>query len=195
MKIEIGKTVTATLPVDIVYQCSACGKENLDIQTINGSAYTPSIIGINLDRNVSENAKTSLHENIDSLLNQENIHRFQEAKFSCKCRFCGHEEPWTRMHYDELEGVNKGSFNILWFSGLAMVLSMGCAPIFPISLVVFLISTAICVGIKIHKIKNNKQMEQLILELPKESLPTILPYSAERHDIFKQKIKELSDEK
>jgi len=52
-------------------------------------------------------------------------------------------------------------------------------------LLAFLIMVGIAhEGIDFYMVKNNKEQERQILALPQESLPTILPYSEERHHTF-----------
>jgi len=53
-------------------------------------------------------------------------------------------------------------------------------------LVVTVLSAVACIAIRRHKVRHMEQMEQLTANLPEESLPTIMPYSQERHDEFRK---------
>lgn len=186
MRVKTGETVTARLIVDVQYRCSSCGKDNLVTETIKGSAHTGTIMGINLDQNLAGHAGDNLRANLATVLNQSDPHRFRTAGFTCKCKNCGHAEPWARMNYDKLEKPNTISISILIVSIIMSLVGLGIGEFnfMHFFFAILALSASACIGISTYKNKNSEEMEQLIAMLPQESLPTILPHSKERHDVF-----------
>jgi len=191
MRIKIGETATASLAVDILYRCSACGKDNLAIGRIKGSSYTPTVMGVNVDYDVSGSAEKTLWENYATVLDPNNPHRFRKAGFVCRCKNCGYAEPWARMNYDHLETPKKVGVITAVLSGIMLMAGLTAAPfgfMHFIFLAFFAMSIATCCGIRIYKRKNNENMEYLIAALPQESLPDIHTHTKERYDAFNQGI-------
>lgn len=187
LRVKTGETATASLIVDVLYQCSACGKENLTTQTIKGTAHTGTIMGINLDGNLYPNAQNELKKNLSTILDQNNSQRFRQVGFNCQCRNCGHAEPWAKMNYDHLEKPNTFSLSVLIISGIMSMVGLSAGPFNFMHYLFFsllALSAAACIGISVYKSKHNEKMEQMIAALPAKSLPTILPHSQERHKMF-----------
>lgn len=183
MRVKTGETVTAQLAVDIQYRCSSCGKDNLATDTIKASAHTGSVMGINLDQNLTGHAVDNLKANLTTVLDQNNPQRFRTAGFTCRCKFCGHAEPWARMNYDKLEKPNAISISILIVSIIMLFVGLIGGRFNFVHLFFFILlvlSAAACIGIAKYKNKNNEKMEQLIATLPQESLPIILPHFKRR---------------
>ena len=188
MRVKTGEIATVELNIDVQFRCSSCGTDNVEIETIRGSAQTPTIIGINTDRNFVSRAQDALKANLDAVLDQNNPKRFRAAGFTCKCRNCGHTEPWARMTYDHLEKPKTICLSILIVSAIMSITALSTGDFGPVHCffyVLLALSAAACIGISAYKNSNNEKMEKLIAALPKESLPTILPHSKERHDALK----------
>lgn len=187
MRVKTGETATSALNVDIQYRCSSCGNENLAIETIEGTAYTATILGVNLDRNIAGQAREDLERKLNTVLDQKNPQRFRAVKFACTCKQCGYAEPWARMNYSNLDRLNVVSLCILGFSCVVAMAGAYESAINLARVIMMLIavaSLAACIGINIYKNKNNQKMEELIAKLPQESLPRISIYSEELHNTF-----------
>jgi len=187
MRVIVGEQATARLLVDVQYRCSSCGKDNLATETLKGSAYTPTLMGFNVVQNLTDRAKDKLIEKLANVSNKADPHRFRAMGFTCICKYCGNVEPWANMTYSLLKELNAFSLVILFLSIFLSFFSFGAGEFNYRHFLLFAIlalSAATCIGISIYINKNYKKMEQLIAVLPQESLPTILPYSKERHDVF-----------
>lgn len=182
VRIKTGEIATASLGVDIFYRCSSCGRNNSTVSAITASAYTGTILGVNLDRNLYSHAQNALQKKLATVLDQNNAQRFRAARFTCECKGCGHVEPWARMNYNHLEAPNSISLGILIFSVFVLAFALTVQPFngvhfFFFALLVSSAATRICISL--YKAKNNEKMERLIAALPPESLPTILLHSNE----------------
>jgi len=186
VRVKIGETATTQVVVDLQYRCSSCGKDNLITETISGSAYTATFMGINSDKNLVKHSEENLVENIAVVMDQNDPQRFRAAEFTCTCKNCGYAEPWARMKYDKLEKPKTISVSILVLSAIMFLMSLKSIN-YAMSLFFFAIvalSATACVCINRYKDKRMEKIEQLIAQLPKESLPTILPHSKDRHEEF-----------
>lgn len=176
MKIKIGETAHATLVVDIAYRCSSCGKDNKVTTTMTEQAYTSTVMGFNIDRDVSGTAKDALYERFFASLDESNPHRFRTAGLSCICGYCMHKEPWAKMKYDHLENPQKISIGILMISVIVLFFGLGQLSfniVHGIAAVLAVLSAAVLWCIDRYIAKNNEEQERLIASLPVESLPTI----------------------
>lgn len=192
MRVKTGETATTRLKVDVFYRCSVCGEDNLVTETITGSAHTGTIMGINLDQNLSAHAAENLQENLSTILDQDNPQRFRVANFTCKCRNCRHAEPWANMNCDDLQPlytISRCVLSVSIFMLLTGLISASFNAVHCVFLALLCLSIAGCRGVQRHKTKRLEKMEQEIAELPLESLPTILPHSKERHSIFNRNLK------
>jgi len=192
MRVKIGETAIASIPVDISYRCSSCRKDNLETQTLTGEAYTGSILGVNLERNLRGKAQNNLQDKLEALLSTDNIQNYSKTAFTCRCRHCGHAEPWAKMNYARLDKIRNFFLLPMLLTGvfaLAMLSDLGEPSVLPLQItlgVLFLITAGIYFGINIYKKNHTKKMEVLMYTLPQESWPKILPYSKERHDLFRK---------
>ena len=186
-KIKIGETATSTLDVDIEYVCSFCDTENLCTETLTGSSYTPTVAGINLDKDIKLNATVEVFGAFYELTNPKNPDRFNNANLSCSCRRCKKQEPWARMDYSFLDRVYFFCLFVSVAAGFIFLTSGGLVSIegLPLYLLIICVVTAcICVGISRYKTVHTKKMVALIKELPLKSMPRISFYSRDRHDDF-----------
>ncbi len=179
MRVKIGETATATLNVNVAYRCSSCGHNNIAEQAITGTAQTSTIAGINLSNNLTTKAREDLYEKLAIALDKNSISRFRILKFNCKCRHCGYQEPWARMHQPVLDTIRGILWGVLILASLLLFASFSDGgSIGAFVFVVGCIAGILCVR---HFIaKHNDEMEFLIATLPPESLPTILPLTKDR---------------
>lgn len=176
MKIKIGETAHATLVVDIAYRCSSCGKDNKVTTNMTEQAYTSTVMGFNIDRDVSGTAKDALYEKFSASLDESNPHRFRTAGLSCICGYCMHKEPWAKMKYDHLENPQKISILVFIISIIVASIGLGKQSfnlVHGIAAVLAVLSASVLWGIDRYIAKNNEKQEKLIASLPIESLPTI----------------------
>ena len=68
--IKIGETATVRLDVDVQYRCSSCDADILTTGTVRAVAQTGAIMGVNLDSNLTGNAKKALVEKFDEKLGE-----------------------------------------------------------------------------------------------------------------------------
>lgn len=194
VKVKVGENATASLNVDVQYRCSSCGNENLAMETIKSTAHTATILGINLDRDIAGEAKNDLENKLNTVLDQKNPRRFRTLGLACTCKQCGHAEPWARMNYDKLDGINGVSLCFLITAGVISSIVMSGESIYDMEInfahiilcAIVVASLAVCIGISAYKNKNNQKMEELISRLPQEALPRISLHSQERHNGFKK---------
>ena len=176
MKVKIGETVYATLVVDIVYRCSSCGKDNKVTTTMTEQAYTSTVMGFNIDRDVAGTARDAVNERFLESLDENNPHRFRTAGLSCICGYCMHKEPWAKMKYDHLETPKRISLFVFMISIIVASIGLGKQSfnfVHGIAAVLAVLSACILLGIDRYIAKNNEKQEKLIASLPVESLPTI----------------------
>ena len=188
MRVKTGETVEVWMNVDVQYRCSSCGEENFSICSIKDSAYTPTVMGFNLDRDISGTAKKSLYGKYDAITNSDNLHRFRSAGFTCSCSNCGNIEPWANVNYEKLEKIQKFLAIISVFSILSFMMTVATdesGMIWIPSLAITVVSYAIIFGITKYISKVYNEQLKLIAALPQESLPTVLPHSAQRYSAFK----------
>ena len=196
MRIKTGETAFVDLTVDVQYRCSFCGKDNLIAQTITSSAYTPTIMGFNLDRNISRSAMVALNDKLSAISDKRNPKRFRAVGFTCKCKNCGNAEPWARMNYKHLEKTNTISMCALMYSLMFSLMSLGAKSIkfmHILSYVILAVSATICACINVYKFNNTKKMERLLTTLPQESFPSVVAYSGERHKEFEKSLAKFHD--
>ena len=174
--IKIGETATVRLDVDVQYRCSSCDADILTTGTVRAVAQTGAIMGVNLDSNLTGNAKKALVEKLAALSNENTPHRFRTAGLNCSCPNCGHKEAWAKMNYEKLEKPSAISGGILIASLLILLYGLSAHPFNSLHLAFLLVSVVsalIFIGIKTYITKNNEKQEQLIANMPAENLPTI----------------------
>lgn len=187
MRVKTGETAVASMMIDIRYRCSSCGEENLAIGTLSGTAHTGTLMGVNLDRNIHDKAQRDVMDKFAGLVGQIDSHRYRTAGLTCKCKKCGHKEPWARMNYTHLDKPYAVSLALLIMSVFMSLVGLAEQPFNVMHFIFFsilVLSAIACFGIGFYKSKNNEKMEQLIDALPPESLPTIFPYTKQMHDMF-----------
>lgn len=178
MKVKTGETATASISVDLKYRCSSCGKENVVAASLSGSAYTATVMGVNLTRNLQEKATEALSAKLKRILNENDPHRFREANFVCSCKYCKHQEPWAKMDSKRFNNIATVFTGILMCSAFILLI-VGVRPFSSMSFLSLLLTILSCVGLtatKIYEAKNCDRMEKLIAKLPPESLPSLLPH-------------------
>ena len=177
-KVKTGETVTVSLSVDLKYRCSSCGKDNVVPESLSSSAHTGTLMGVNLSRNLHEQATEALNAKLKCILNQNDPHRFRNANFTCKCKYCGHREPWASIDSERFNKISLACLCVLICS-VFLLPFVSLNPFDGMSLL-FLLPTVFgvagLVGTIIYKSKNCVRMAKLIAKLPPESLPTLLPH-------------------
>jgi len=189
MRIKTGETATVSVKVDVNYRCSSCGADNQSLETIEGTATTGTILGFNLDRNLSQHAKQNLLQNLIAISNPDDPDRFKKARLTCKCRSCGHTEPWAKLSHPRLDKIYRTVLVFLFTSAIMFVCFLFTLKYrdrnvgnFLSDNFVFLgliaVCAAVCVGIRLYISKHDKKMEEEIAALPEKSIPTIRPHNS-----------------
>ncbi len=189
MHIKVGETLISKLTIDVQYRCSRCGRDNRIRETVTGQAETSTIFGINTNRHLVADAHADLVLNLAAIADPKNPDRYRKAAFTCRCKRCGHMEPWARMNYERLRKPSEISLCIficcsfLLFILTSVLLSSPYANLndmdpwlLALTLTTFIVSLGVYIGIRVYKKKNSEKMEKLIAKLPEESLPHILPH-------------------
>ena len=177
-KVKIGETVTVSLSVDLKYRCSSCDKDNVAAASLSSSEHTGTLMGVNLKRNLHEQATEALKAKLKRVSDQCDPHRFRNANFTCKCKYCGHREPWASMDSERFNIIFMACLCVL-FCSVFLLPFVSLNPFNGMSLLFLLptvFSAAGLVGTIIYQSKNCDRMEKLIAKLPPESLPTFLPH-------------------
>ena len=185
MRVKTGETATARVTVNVQFRCSSCGKDNLTTQQVEGSAYSGTIMGFNLDRNLQEHAVENLQKNLAEIMDPDYSGRYRKAAFTCKCSYCNHAEPWAKMNYELLDKVRVFClFPMLFFGVMSLAMLNGWETLGALPFIVWgitLLSAGAFFGIGIYKNKNTAKMEVLTARLPAESLPTVSLRTRERY--------------
>ncbi|MBR6570100.1 MAG: hypothetical protein IKK75_06555 [Clostridia bacterium] len=173
MGVKVAQYYTSKIPVDIVYRCSSCGRENLFKEEISATGDT------------ANQAKAELQNKLNALVNDQSPRRLANVAFQCSCRFCRHREPWTKPT-DDLSGGGMTLYLLLMAVAIVAVfcllvngqvgLAIGCAAVAVIILTIWGRSN----GKKNHAYREWRMQE--ISSLPRESLPVIMLHSPERHE-------------
>lgn len=175
MKVKVGESATVTLMVDIKFRCSSCGKDNKVTIPMQGYAYTSTVMGFNIDRDLSGTATEELNDKFAAVLDESNPHRFRKAGISCICGYCCHKEPWARMTYERLAIPSVISAFIAFPSLIILFFALGQLTfntIHQIAAILLILSSTTLWAINRYITKNDEELEKQIAELPVESLPT-----------------------
>lgn len=96
MKITTGYVATSKtkMPINITYICSKCGTENTAAQMLEFEQSVNGAVWSDMQK-LKERAGEKLNESITHLFSDMEMRDYRKLKLTCKCKSCGHREPWS----------------------------------------------------------------------------------------------------
>lgn len=170
-------TTTISVPLQVSYTCSKCGKQNTQVSYVSewadsmrhGTIHRQSTY----DKMSSESqdlAGYRIGRRLDQIVYEAKNNRYRKAELKCKCEHCGNTEPWAKMRFTRTEErlgyliVMMIVISLAGFAGKDIVAGIGVAA----SLAVILTA-----WFTFKKLRY-KQLEEQIDTLPKKSLPRLV---------------------
>ena len=164
----MGRTTAKTsvsIPLYVHYKCSKCGEINNCVHTVveTRSSTQKGVVLSNSTRKglleqSSERATAAMGRKLTKIFTEKESGKYEAAEFDCKCKRCGHKEPWSRMRYtliDSIMGV------LLPFSLLFSLASIYVGIWYAVVLTSWFL----------FKRLHTNRMNTLIQQLPKSALP------------------------
>lgn len=169
-------TTTISVPLQVSYTCSKCGKPNKQISVV--SEWADSMRKGTIHRQATydkmadeshERAEYRIGRRLDQIVDEAKNNQYRRAELKCKCSHCGYVEPWAKMRFSKFEGCLAYPTVMMVFIALACFFSKSIAGGLGVGLCV-----AVILGIwfSFKKFRYD-QLEKRIASLPKKSLPTL----------------------
>lgn len=166
---------TVSIPLYVHYKCSKCGEINNTVHTVveTRSSTQKGVVLSNSTRKglleqSSERATAAMGRKLTKIFTEKESGKYEAAEFDCKCKRCGHREPWSRMRYtliDSIMGV------LLPFSILFSLASIYVGIWYAVVLASWFL----------FKRLHTNRMNILIRQLPKSALPV---FSLIQEEVF-----------
>lgn len=176
--------ISKFIPLYVTYQCSKCGK-----MVINTHIVKATIIATNRDTIVWQGSKDDFNDKLKEK-NEINFNKkiakiyteqakglYRLAEFNCKCNYCNHREPWSKMRYCTYDTI----FSVLLPIGALITIVK-----FSIGIWILGIELLYFVLKHLHRYF----IEKKIRRLPIISLPSFSLQLQESVQIFKNRLNE-----
>lgn len=169
-----GMRATVSVPLLSQWKCSACGAENVREQQISGYGRTN-----NYDEFLArKKAQEDLEWKLKNLQSPDAWARYDEVCFDGKCAHCGNREPWgktqsTLIHILQLILILASLVSVINLWPVAYMWMVGITE----GMIVYAIPALIVAGcwaaLLTWKIVRKNKVQNLICQLPVESLPVL----------------------
>ena len=170
-------TTTISLPLQVSYTCSKCGKQNTQVSYVkewadsmrHGTIHRQSTYD-KMASESQERAEYRIGRRIDQIIDEAKNNRYRKAELKCKCKHCGNTEPWAKMRFTRPEEL------LGYLTPLTVILSL--VGFLGGDIVAGFAIAASLAGVLIawftFKKMRYKYLEKQIDALPKKSLPRLI---------------------
>lgn len=170
-------TTTISVPLQVSYTCSKCGKQNTQVSYV--TEWADSMRHGTIHRQTTYDKMSSeshdrteyrIGRRLDQIVNEAKNNRYRKAELKCKCEHCGNTEPWAKMRFTRTEE------RLGYLMVMMIVFSLAC---FVKKDIVAGIAVAASLAVILtawftFKKLRYKHLEEQIDALPKKSLPRLI---------------------